>query len=791
MNTKYLYTNVNNYAPIVTPSSQDTPLSKQSKKYKKYQTNLVSDIKHTQLYKENYQNLENSQNLERQAKHVYHKTYPTSSEVSSNQQLLDNYESTLTSYQTLLMQTMAIMKSYSDSVNSDINPYLGKNIQFSNGTVAYVTNAGIVKPYSGNIYNSTAGQNGCPSNSPIPIKIPWQNSFLTPNTVISQRPSLVAGTQMIAGQSCGNEGTNILVNGLLGSNVTPSVSYQGCYKDSYETPVMNYLSSVNSTDISANQIYSFEDCQNSAIMNNYNYFGLQNVNPTTNLGVCAISNDFTTATSLGQSNYTTTTTTQLVPYTLWSSGTTTGASATLNSCGQIQVMDSSGNVLFSAPEDAGPPPTYSNGQIYYAYLAPSCNPLNPNVGSQYNGNYNITIDTQLTTWYGTGVWWWPPEIEGVSYPPYGYQQQSSGPELIYDGAYTVLNATYPNLVANPNFVATNGKTGINSMEYGTILSPGEFIGNAQGSLYLIMDTDGNLKLNTSVSQTTTSNIPNCAPLFNSDYYGGGDSTNAIYNVTPVGNKSLLNNVFYVSPNAQLYSFPSSDTQLTSNYTTYSNYDTSNNDLGNPISGTLDQCQTSCNSNTSCAGLVYDISNNTCSLKSNEMWPYGSGTAAYNQNKSIYIKNNSITQAPPGIPMTIANNIDSITATNYGAVQGNVSESSQEETLVQDQIAIRNNIISLQQMEDTLNTLSQELINNNVAIENNLLLVIQQSMKDKKSLENMLNQINKIESINPNSSLDNILEDSQIKTTQENYSYILWSIVGIGVIVFAISVLRKK
>lgn len=788
MNTKYLYTNVNNYAPIVTSSSQDTPLSKQSIKYKKYQSNLASNVKHTQLYKENYQN------LERQAKNVYNKTYPTSSEVLSNQQLLDNYENTLTSYQTLLIETMAIMKSYSDSVNSDINPYLGKNIQFSNGTVAYVTNAGVVKPYSGNIYNLTAGQNGCPSNSPMPIKIPWQNSFLTPNTVISKRPSLVSGTQMISGQSCGNEGNNILVNGLLGSNVTPNVSYQGCYKDSYETPVMNYLSSVNPTDISANQIYSFEDCQNSAIMNNYNYFGLQNVNSSTNLGVCAMSNDIATATSLGQSNYTSSTTTQLMPYTLWSSGTTTGVSATLNSCGQIQVMDSSGNVLFSAPEDPGPTPTYSIGQIYYAYLAPSCNPLNPNADTaptQYEGNYRINIDSTLTTWYGNGVWWWPSEIEGVSYPPYGYQQQSGGPELVYDGGYTVLNSSYPNLVANPNYVAINGKTGINAMEYGTILSQGEFIGNAQGSLYLIMDTDGNLKLNTSVSQTITTNTPNCAQLFNSDYYGGGDSTNAIYNINPVGNKSLLNNVFYVSPNAQLYSFPTSDTQLTSNYTTFSNYDTSNNDLGNPISGSIDQCQTSCNSNSSCSGFVYDISGNTCSLKSNGMWPYNSGTAIYNPNKSIYIKNNSITQAPPGIPITIANNIDSQTATNYGPVQGNVSESAQEEILLQDQITIRNNITSLQQIEDTLNSLSQQLINNNVAIENNLVLVLEQSMKDKKSLENMLTQINKLESINPNSYLDNILEDSQIVTTQNNYNYIFWSVITIGLILLTVSVLHKK
>ena len=789
MNTKYLYTNVNNYAPIVTPSSQDTPLSKQSKKYKKYQTNIVSTIKHKQLFKENYQNLEASNleasNLEEATKKVYNQTQPTSSEILSNQQLLDNYQNTLNSYQSLLTETIDIMQGYSQNVNPSQNQYLGKNIQFPNGTVAYVTNAGVVKPYANNVYNLTAGQNGCPSNSPIPVTIPWQNSFLTPNTVISQNPYLVAGTQMVAGQSCGNEGNNILVNSLLGSNVTPSVNYQGCYKDSSKTPVMDYLGSATS---------SFEECQNSAIMNNYNYFGLQNVNPSTNLGVCGMSNDFATATSLGESAYTTVTTTKLMPYTLWSSGTTTGVSATLNSCGQIQVMDANGNVIFSVPEETpAPKPSYIGEQIVLPF-GPACGAgLNPNVGTEvYNGNFRIAIGNQLTVWYGTGLFWWPTEIEGVSYPESVYQYL--GPNnynKIFSGGWNAINSTYPNLVPNPTYEAQNGKTGVPSMEYGTVLNQGEFIGNPQGSLYLIMGTDGNLQLNTSKNETITDNISNCKKLFNSDYYGGGDSTNAIYNVKPVGNKALLNSVYYVSPDTELYSFPATDIQLSTNYTTFSNYDTPNNDLGNAITGTVDQCQTACNDNNSCAGFVYDVNGNNCSLKSNGMWPYNNGTAVYNANKSIYMKNNSITKAPLGIPTTITNNIDSQTATNYGSVKGNVVETNQEKILLQDKINIRNNISTLQEIEKTLNALSQQLVNNNVAIENNLLLVLQQTMNDKQFIENMVNELNEIDNGNSNSYLNNILEDSQIVTTQKNYSYILWTIIAIGVILFTVSVIRKK
>ena len=782
MSTKYLFTNNNNYAPIVTPSSQDTPLSVQSKKYKKYQTKIVSNIKHKELFKENYQNLEQASNLEEASKNVYNQTKLTSSQVLSNQQLLNNYQNTLNSYQSLLTETIDIIQGYSQNINPSQNPYLGKNIQFPNGTVAYVTNAGVVKPYASNVYNLTAGQNGCPSNSPIPVTIPWQNSFLTPNTVISQNPSLVAGTQMVAGQSCGNEGNNILVNSLLGSNVTPSVNYQGCYKSSSTTPVMNYLGSTAS---------SFEECQNNAIMNNYNYFGLQNVNPSTNLGVCGMSSDLATATSLGESTYTQVTSTQLMPYTLWSSGTTTGVSATLTDCGEIQVMDANGNIIFSVPEEAtDPTPSYVGEQIVFP-LKPNCNPLNPNVGTvEYNGNYRIIIGDQISIWWGTGVWWWLTEVEGVSYPESVYEYLGGDSYVnLFSGGWNAITSSYPNLVANPTYAAQNGKTGVNSMGYGTVLNKGEFIGNPQGSLYLIMGTDGNLQLNTSKNEIITTNVPNCNKLFNSDYYGGGDSTNAIYNVNPVGNKSLINNVYYVSPDTELYSFPTTDTQLSSNYTTFSNYDTPNNDLLTATTSSLDQCQTACNNNSSCAGFVYDNSDNTCSLKTNGMWPYN-GTSVYNTNKSIYMKNNSVINGPPGIPTNIANNVDSLTVTNYGSVKGNVVESNQEKILLQDKINVRNNINTLQQIEKTLNSLSQELANNNVTIENNLLLVLQQSNQDRKALEKIIKEYNRIENDDENSNIQNILNDSDIVVLQKNYSYILWSILAIGVIVVTFKIMKK-
>jgi hypothetical protein len=121
------------------------------------------------------------------------------------------------------------------------NPYLNTNISFSDGTIAYVTNQGIVKYYpSTEIYQATAGLNGCPSSKKVkPLNIPWLSEYTSPNITIPTNPPLLTGTPMTQGQSCGYEGTNVYVNTLLNKKVTSQ--YQGCYADNAITPAMTYI----------------------------------------------------------------------------------------------------------------------------------------------------------------------------------------------------------------------------------------------------------------------------------------------------------------------------------------------------------------------------------------------------------------------------------------------------------------------------------------------------------------------------------------------------------------------
>jgi len=145
------------------------------------------------------------------------------------------------------LETEATNKMYQDAISrvSSSNQYLNKNVGFSDGSIAYVNNQGIAKPFtSQEIYNNTKGKNGCPSEL-VSLNMPW--SFVE-GDVIPTNPNLIVGSAMVSGQSCGNEGLNVIANKLTNSI---SSSYIGCYNDTINNtnvvaiPVMNSSNNVN------------------------------------------------------------------------------------------------------------------------------------------------------------------------------------------------------------------------------------------------------------------------------------------------------------------------------------------------------------------------------------------------------------------------------------------------------------------------------------------------------------------------------------------------------------------
>jgi hypothetical protein len=295
-------------------------------------------------------------------------------------------------------------------------------------------------------------------------------------------------------------------------------------------------------------------CQQAAIDNEYQYFALQNVNPTTAQGYCAVSNDQPTSTSLGQG---------LIPSgktPLWSSRTygQQGNSAILSVTGALSVINSSGTSVFSTPNSSAQPSNYLG--CYNDCTQGRGLPVAIAVGSQTDYNYDKCaaaasekgysyFGLQFTQPSGTSECWLGNDIDlarsmgqatncsKVNNIPVGGNcsnaiyttdskinfyfliLQDDGNMCIYRGTSPSDNQGYiwcsftngKQQKPNPNFQASNSKYGKNWISTGDTLAAGDFIGSTDGSIYLMMQSDGNLVLYTS------DNIENCLKMVNKIY----------------------------------------------------------------------------------------------------------------------------------------------------------------------------------------------------------------------------------------------------------------------------------
>jgi len=225
-----------------------TPALTQGEKFNKYQRriekNLEKKIKKMNMLKEGFEGIPlNELNLSQNGLAVQSNNVIQNNNYSSQQQTIDNlrqqYQSTLNEYENLLAKISGSTTGYLNRVNPN-NPYLGKNICINGGKACgYVTNQGVFKLYPADnnyTYNATMGKNGCPS-TPYEV-ITGDGDVNVVGSQISSTPPLVVGTPMQAGQSCGNEGSNVFVDKLINN---PNPTYEGCYADNTSSPVMTFI----------------------------------------------------------------------------------------------------------------------------------------------------------------------------------------------------------------------------------------------------------------------------------------------------------------------------------------------------------------------------------------------------------------------------------------------------------------------------------------------------------------------------------------------------------------------
>ena len=593
---------------------------------------------------------------------------------------------------------------------------------------------------------------------------------------------------------------------------------------------------LNTDNTSSAGNYTYEDCKNSAIDNGYQFFALQNVNTNTSKGYCAVSNSSPAISKYGEA---------FIPskmIALWSSNTgqLPGNTCILNNTGSLSVMDSSGRVIFSTPADTSNTSSYlgcyadkssramSNTSNNAYYALDKCKELAIEKGYKYYAGQNAQTngnvwcagsnDFKTATKYGLanncinkdGI------MLGGGWSNSIYSVDAEGNFYVIlgdDGNMCIHRGTDPNndqgiiwcsdtkgkqQKENPNMVSSKGKYGKNWMATGSTLVMGDFISSTKGDLVLIMQDDGNLVLYTYDMES------NCRKM-NDGNMGGGINANAAYDLQKVAIPENLGLLAYIDSDATLKKYPDSMIGFTNNYQIYKNTDSPGNDILSITASVENDCQTGCNNNVECAGYVYNPTTSTCLLKGRNQFKKQS-----NNSSILGIRNPKLKGSKTCSSKII--NVDTIQYGNYvkgdemtSETECNVSLVSQEEQIKLDKI--KNELYLL---GEDITSKMENLYNNDKKIYEKMHMNAEQfnknlekykatntkireeiNLQSNNNIEGMQNYLSTTNSKKLNmNDLNGMLSDTDLIVLQENYSYILWSILAVGLLTITINIMKK-
>jgi hypothetical protein len=372
---------------------------------------------------------------------------------------------------------------------------------------------------------------------------------------------------------------------------------------------------------------------------------------------------------------------------------------------------------------------------------------------------------------------------------------------------------------NPDWSVDKGKNGRNYLANGESLAGDEWISSNSSTLKLIMQKDGNLVLYTSETKA------GCSVKDNKTY--GSNWINAVYKIEPTGNRSSLGKVAYIDSDANLKEYPSSLLSYSNQYQLLNDFDSAGNDLQQIETSNKEQgCIDACNANGDCAGFVYQPNGNMCYLKSSAMYPSGEKQFYSNSGIIMGVRKPQIGSSVNKSCSRDIVDIDSIQYDNYikgdpmtlettcgtSVVLGedkNILTNLQNSMLsVGQQIADQTNNLYTKN-RDINNTMEQNSVqfnknvdmykanDNKIKSELNLPGKFQTNNNNNKNTN--LNKKEGMRSIDPSANstkmltmndVNSMLSDTDIRVLQENYSYIFWSILAVGLLTITVNQIKK-
>jgi hypothetical protein len=648
-------------------------------------------------------------------------------------------------------------------------------------------------------------------------------------------------------------------------------SDQTTARDSLQIAELNLFVSSDSTFTDADRamIYnsssigytSYGDCEKYAVNNDFQYFGLQDVQED-GTSQCLVSNDYDRTLSYGDASK------QLTISPIWSSNTQSGGQPYLMQvvgAGQIIVYDVNNNNagVFISNEAVADCVNWGTILVDSATYGGNCSSASVPIGNvtdkvgggsvkcNYKDSCSIPISNGTfgdpapgcsksfdiaykcgSTTFSRNLT--PAEGQTMILDCNEYMQtkcqfflilQDDGNMCLYTGKdpseqKAVVWATGTNgkqQGTNPDWVASNGKNGRNYMTTGETLAADEWIGSNDGSIKLIMQSDGNLVLYTSDTKS------GCSVKDNKTY--GSSWVNAVYKIEPTGNKTSLGKVAYIDEESRSKEYPSSLLSYSNQYQLLNDFDTDGNDIQQIETSSKEQgCIDACNANGDCTGFVYQPNGNLCYLKSSGMYPAGEKQFYANSGIIMGVRKPQISSSVSGSCSKTIVDVDSIQYDYYSKGDLMTSDSICGSSIVLDEdktnlTNLQNNMLSvgdqMASQTNDLNTKNNNIYNtmskNSGQFNKNVDQYKQNDNKIKSELNlpgkfqpNNNTNVNKregmsnlVRTVDPASEkmltmndLNSMLSDTDLRVLQENYSYIFWSILAVGLLTVTINQIKK-
>lgn len=335
-------------------------------------------------------------------------------------------------------------------------------------------------------------------------------------------------------------------------------------------------------------------------------------------------------------------------------------------------------------------------------------------------------------------------------------------------------------IAVDKYKAINGKYKRNYLKSGESLQLNEFIGSPSGNCYLqmIKNLDGNAGLELLYTAL------DCTMKGEAVGYGNSKDSNGLYSIPQINTKNL-GKIGYVGDNGEIREYPQNMVSNSNSYYSMGQYTNNGNDIDTLKNVSAQVCQDKCNSNTKCAGYVFDTNGGVCKTKNYGMFPFSNRVPS--ETAELYVRGKSVANnasctkkvdmssalewelLPPGIKMSPS------TLCGLGLITQNEIKALEEAN--QD----------LRGITGTLESKLRDLTKEDAQLVSSLGYNVDKLQKDLKSYNNTDKRSKHY--VKQAHHADAMNDDATMNMISENYHYLLWTILAIIIIIGGIKATR--